>query len=51
LNRLKKLGVEIAQEPYESENHSVFFAKDPKGIWIEIFSKKRKAAYPKSVEH
>jgi catechol 2,3-dioxygenase-like lactoylglutathione lyase family enzyme len=42
LDRLKALGVEIAQEPHESSNHVVFFAKDPDGIWLEIFSKKHK---------
>lgn len=50
LKRLKKLGVVIAQKPYESKNHIVFFAKDPNGIWIEIFSKKRKNGYPANVE-
>ncbi len=49
LKRLKKLRVEIVREPYESPNHVVFFAKDPNGIWIEIFSKKRKDAFPKNV--
>jgi len=46
LERLRSLGVEIAKEPYESSNHIVFFAKDPDGIWLEIFSKKHKDAFP-----
>ena len=41
LERLHKLGIEIAQEPYETENVLVFFAKDPNGIWLEIYSRKR----------
>ncbi|HXQ92782.1 MAG TPA: VOC family protein [Nitrososphaerales archaeon] len=40
LERLRKLGIEIEAEPYESENVVVFFVKDPDGIWIEIYSKK-----------
>jgi len=49
LERLRRLGVEIAQEPYESANHVVFFAKDPDGIWLEILSKKHKDAIPRNV--
>jgi lactoylglutathione lyase len=41
LDRFRKLGIEIAQEPYETENVVVFFAKDPNGIWLEIYSRKR----------
>ena len=44
LERLRQLGVEIAAEPYESENAIAFFAKDPDGIWIEIFSRKNHAS-------
>ncbi len=49
LERLKKLGVEIAQQAYESKNHTVFFAKDPDGIWLEILSKSHDDAFPKGV--
>lgn len=49
LERMRNLGVEIGQEPYESVNHVVFFAKDPDGIWLEILSKKHKDAIPKNV--
>ncbi|MFI5420672.1 MAG: VOC family protein [Nitrososphaerales archaeon] len=49
LERFKKIGVEIAQEPYESKHHVIFFVKDPDGIWIEILSKKHKDAIPKNV--
>jgi len=42
LERFRTLGVEIAQEPYETENVVVFFAKDPNGIWVEVYSRKRK---------
>jgi lactoylglutathione lyase len=49
LKRLRALGVEIVKEPYESSNHVVFFVKDPDGIWLEIFSKKNKDAYPLGV--
>lgn len=50
LERLRSLGVEIAQEPFESPNHTVFFAKDPDGIRLEIFSKKRPDAFPAGIE-
>ena len=40
LERFRRLGITIAQEPYESENVVVFFAKDPNGIWLEIYSRK-----------
>ena len=49
LERCKKLGVEIAKEPYESKNHVVFFIKDPDGVWLEILSKKNKDAIPKNI--
>ena len=49
LERFKRLGVEIAQEPYESKNHVIFFAKDPDGIWIEVLSKKHKEAIPRNI--
>ncbi len=50
LERFKKLGIEIAKEPYESNNHVIFFIKDPDGIWLEIISKKLKGAIPKNVD-
>jgi catechol 2,3-dioxygenase-like lactoylglutathione lyase family enzyme len=49
LDRFEKLGVEIAQKPFETKNHVIFFAKDPDGIWLEIVSKKDKDAIPKNV--
>lgn len=49
LERLEKLGVEVAQRPYETKNHVIFFAKDPDGIWFEVLSKKHKDAIPKNV--
>jgi len=49
LQRFKKLGVEIAMEPYESKNHVIFFIKDRDGIWLEIVSKKHKDAIPINV--
>ena len=42
LQRFRQLGIEIAREPYETENVVVFFAKDPNGIWVEIYSRKDK---------
>jgi len=50
LERLRRLGVEIAKEPYESTNHVVFFAKDPDGIWLEIVAKKHKDAIPRNID-
>jgi lactoylglutathione lyase len=50
LERFKKLGIEIAKEPYESKNHVIFFIKDPDGIWLEIVSKKHKDAIPLNVD-
>ncbi len=50
VERLERLGVVIAQRPYESSNHVIFFAKDPDGIWLEIVSKKHKDAVPKNVD-
>ena len=50
LERLKKLGVEVAQEPYASKHHVIFFIKDPDGIWLEILPKKHKDAIPKNVD-
>src|SRR5579872_703580 len=50
IERFKKLGIEIAKEPYESKNHVIFFIKDPDGIWLEIISKKHKGAIPKNVD-
>lgn len=47
--RFQKLGVEIAQNPYETDNHVVFYARDPDGIWLEIVSKKHKDAIPQNV--
>lgn len=38
INRLRKLGVEIAKEPYslKGSDHKIAFVKDPNGIWIEL---------------
>ena len=47
--RFKKLSVEIAKEPYETQNHVIFFIKDPDGIWLEIVSKRHKDAIPRNV--
>lgn len=36
--KLRKLGVEIAKEPYSLKGsaHKIAFVKDPNGIWIEL---------------
>ena len=38
IERLRKLGVEIAKEPYalKGSTHKIAFVKDPNGIWIEL---------------
>ena len=38
IRRLRKIGVEIAKEPYvlKGSNHKIAFVKDPNGIWIEL---------------
>lgn len=38
VDRLRKIGVEIAKEPYslKGSNHKIAFVKDSNGIWIEL---------------
>lgn len=41
MKRLKKLGVEIAKEPYSlrGSTSKIAFIKDPNGIWIELIER------------
>jgi lactoylglutathione lyase len=40
VNRLRKLGVEIAKEPYTLGSSRIAFIKDPNGIWLELIEQK-----------
>ncbi|MEM3671083.1 MAG: VOC family protein [Thermoprotei archaeon] len=41
VDRLRKLGVEVAKEPYTLGTSKIAFVKDPNGIWIELIERKK----------